>query len=462
MLRQQYRARWHAVEHRGAAPHVLAETVEAPARQRDRPPGSVFLCDSNLLNGAAIPQSGLCNAAWPVQQVFSKRCYVTDINADAWVSSNHRPMGFAEFVIVIASIMALNPLAMDMMLPALPTIASAFHIDVANRPQAVLSTFLIGFGVGQFVMGPLSDRFGRRPVLLGGMAVYCFASLLAIAAQSFETLLLARALQGLGTSATRVIATSIVRDCYAGRRMASVMSLAMMVFITVPVVAPSFGQAVMLLTQWRGIFIVLMLYGVLALVWSALRMPETLPASERKSPAIRDVLGAFRQTVTNRQTLGYALAAGGVQGSLFAFVFSSQQIFTEVFKLGHYFPLAFAAIAIVVVVAGLMLVAAKTQMLPLPLFMALAALMMFAFGLMFANFTALAMEPQGHIAGTASSLYGSITTLLGIGIGTTIGQDYDGTLLPFASGFFLCTLAALAVVLVVEKGRLFRPHGMAV
>jgi DHA1 family bicyclomycin/chloramphenicol resistance-like MFS transporter len=399
-------------------------------------------------------------------------------------------MGFPEFVVVIASIMALNPLAMDMMLPALPNIGSAFHIEVANRPQMVLSTFLLGFGVGQFVMGPLSDRFGRRPVLLGGMAVYCVASLLAIAAPSFETLLLARALQGLGTSATRVIAVSIVRDCYAGRKMASVMSLAMMVFIAVPVIAPSFGQAVMLLAQWRGIFIVLMLYGVAALIWSALRMPETLPVSERKSIAIRDVLGAFRQTVTNRQTFGYALAAGGVMGSLFAFVFSSQQIFTEIYHLGHYFPLAFAAIAvgvaiagflnakivgrvgmrvmshtalvIFVAVAGTMFAATRLQMLPLPLFMVLAGLMMFAFGLMMANFTALAMEPQGHIAGTASSLYGSITTLLGIGIGATIGQDYDGTLVPFTTGFFLCTLSALAVVLVVEKGRLFRPHQFVV
>src|SRR3981189_3518055 len=399
-------------------------------------------------------------------------------------------MGFPEFVVVIASIMALNPLAMDMMLPALPDIASAFHITSANRPQMVLSIFLLGFGVGQFVMGPLSDRFGRRPLLLGGMTIYCIASLLAIAAPSFETLLLARALQGLGTSATRVIAVSIGRDCYAGRRMASVMSLAMMVFITVPVIAPSFGQAVMLLAQWRGIFIGLMLYGGLALIWSALRMPETLPVAERKSLAIRDVLGAFRQTVTNRQTLGYALAAGGVQGSLFAFVFSSQQIFTGIYKLGHYFPLAFAAIAIgvavagflnvrfvgrigmrvishgalvgFVAVAGIMLAATKADMLPLPLFMALAALMMFAFGLMFANFTSLAMEPQGHIAGTASSLYGSITTLLGIGIGATLGQDYDGTLVPFTTGFFLCTLSALALVLVVEKGRLFRPHQFVV
>jgi DHA1 family bicyclomycin/chloramphenicol resistance-like MFS transporter len=415
---------------------------------------------------------------------------VSEINADAWVSSGHRPMGFPEFVIVIASIMALNPLAMDMMLPALPNIASAFHITVANRPQMVLSTFLIGFGVGQFVIGPLSDRFGRRPVLLGGMTVYCIASVLAIAAPSFETLLLARALQGLGTSATRVIATSIVRDCYAGRRMASVMSLAMMVFIAVPVIAPSFGQAVLMLTHWRGIFIVLMVYGAVALIWSALRMPETLPLSQRRSLAIGEVLDAFRQTVTNRQTLGYALAAGGVMGSLFAYVFTSQQVFTEIYKLGPYFPIAFAAIAIGTAVAGFlnskfvgrlgmrvishgalvafaavaatMLVAEKMQMLPLPLFMALSALMMFSFGLMIANFTALAMEPQGHIAGTASSLYGSITTLLGIGIGMTMGQDYDGTLLPFSTGFFLCTLAALAVVLVTEKGRLFKPHNQPV
>lgn len=412
--------------------------------------------------------------------------FLSDVNADDWVSSGHRPMGFPEFVVVIASIMALNPLAMDMMLPALPNIGTAFGIPNANHLQLVLSTFLIGFGAGQFVMGPLSDRFGRRPVLLGGMAVYAVASVLAVAAPSFETLLLARALQGLGTSATRVIATSIVRDCYAGRRMASVMSLAMMIFIAVPVIAPSFGQAVLLVTQWRGIFVVLMLYGVLALVWSVLRLPETLPETERRSLAPADVFAAFRQTVTNRQTLGYATAAGSVMGALFAYVFSAQQVFTGIYHLGHYFPLAFAAIAagtaiagflnaklvgrlgmrvishgaltLYTAVAGVMLLTEILGVLPLPLFMVLSALMMFSFGMMVANFTALAMEPQGHIAGTASSLYGSITTLIGIMVGTAIGQSFDGTLLPFSVGFFLSTLAALAIVLVVEKGRLFKPH----
>ena len=410
---------------------------------------------------------------------------MTDTNA-GWVSSTHRPMRFPEFVAIVAAIMALNPMAMDLMLPALPDMGKTFGIGRANELQAVLSVFMTGFGVGQFIIGPLSDRFGRRPILIGGMVLYTLASVLAVAARSFEMLLVARALQGLGTSATRVIATSIVRDCYSGRRMASVMSLAMMIFISVPVLAPSLGQAIMLSSQWRGIFGVLMVYGLLALVWSALRLPETLPPSERKSLAIRDVLDNFRQTVTHRQTLGYALAAGCVQGALFGYVFSSQQIFAGIYGLGHYFPLAFAAVAIGVAVAGflnsrivgrygmrvishaallgqltsaiIMLAAANLATVPLALFMALSVVNMFTFGLMFSNFTALAMEPQGHIAGTASSLFGSMTTLIGIVVGTLIGQFYNGTVTPLATGAFLSALAALVVVIATEKGRLFVPH----
>ncbi|MFN5567014.1 MAG: multidrug effflux MFS transporter, partial [Bradyrhizobium sp.] len=358
---------------------------------------------------------------------------MTDTSADIEIV-RHRPMGFAEFVIVIAAIMALNPLAMDMMLPALPNIGSTFHIDVANRVQTVLSAFVIGFGLGQFAIGPLSDSFGRRPVLIGGMVLYVLASLFAIAAPSFEMLLLARALEGLGTAATRVIATSIVRDCYAGRRMASVVSLAMMVFIAVPVVAPSFGQAVMILTQWRGIFIVLTIYGVVALLWTAARLPETLPENERKPFSVAEITASFRKTLTDRQTLGYALAASGVFGALFGYVLSSQQLFTGVYHLGHYFPLAFAAIAVTIALAGFLnarlvgrlgmrvishgalvgsvvialacFAAAMLGTLPLWLFMTLSAAMMFSFGLTFANFTALALEPQRANAGTASSIYG--------------------------------------------------------
>ena len=415
---------------------------------------------------------------------------MTDTSANAWVSSTHRPMGFREFVAIVAAIMALNPLAMDLMLPALPDVASAFHISNANHVQAVLSVFLTGFGAGQFIIGPLADRFGRRPILLGGLTVYGIASLLAIVAPSFETLLLARGLQGLSTAAARVIATSIVRDCYSGRRMASVMSLAIMIFISVPVIAPSFGQAIMLLAEWHGIFIVLLVYGVLTLSWIIIRLPETLPLTERKSLAVREVANNFLQTIKNRQTFGYAIAAGSVQGILFGYVLSSQQIFTGIYGLGHYFPLAFAAIAIGIAIAGflnsrivgrygmrmishialvgqlaiatVMLTAALTGWLSLSLFMILATASLFTFGLMFSNFSALAMEPQGHIAGTASSLFGSVTTLIGIAVGTAIGQYYDGTLIPLATGALLSSVVALAVVFVVEKGRLFTPHNVPV
>ncbi len=416
---------------------------------------------------------------------------MTDTRAERWASPIHRPMSFPEFVVIVAAIMALNPLAMDMMLPALPQIGTAFGIDNANHLQWVLSTFLLGFGIGQFLIGPLSDRYGRRPVLIGGMVVYVIASALAIAAPSYEALLLARVLQGLSTSATRVIATSVVRDCYVGRRMASVMSLAQMVFISVPVLAPSFGQLVLLASrQWHSVFVVLLLYGVIALLWTALRLPETLADDKRTSIRISDVLGYYKQTVTNRQTIGYALACGAINATMFGYVFSAQQIFTEVYHLGPYFPLAFAAIAIGVAVAGfvnsrivgklgmrvishtalsgfalaslIMAIAARADMLPLPVYMALATCTMFGFGLTFANFTALAMEPQGHIAGTASSLFGSLTVLIGIVIGYLIGQAFDGTMVPLATGFFLCAVGALAIVYVTERGKMFQPHNQPI
>jgi DHA1 family bicyclomycin/chloramphenicol resistance-like MFS transporter len=269
-----------------------------------------------------------------------------------------------------------------------------------------------------------------------------------------------------------------------------VLSLAMMIFISVPVLAPSIGQAILLFSAWRSIFVVLTVYGLLALLWCAIRLPETLPQAGRKPLTAANVFDAFRQTVTNRQTIGYALATGGVQSVLFAYVFCSQQIFTGIYGLGDYFPLAFAAIAVGIAAAGLLnarivgrfgmrvishgaltgsvvismltLLGAWQGWLSFPVYMVLATGTMFAFGLMFSNFTALAMEPQGHIAGTASSLFGSITTLIGSGVGALIGQDFNGTMLPFATGAFLCTLAALAVVLVVERGRLFVPHNPVV
>lgn len=392
-------------------------------------------------------------------------------------------MRFPEFVIVVAAIMALNPLAMDIMLPALPNIGTSLAIDNPNRLHAILSMFLLGFGMGQCFVGPLSDRFGRRGILLVGLTIYIAAALLAVWAPTFEILLVARALQGLGTSATRVIATSVVRDCYSGHRMAKVMSLTMMVFITVPVLAPSFGQVVMLMTDWHGLFLILAAVGVLILGWCALRLPETLPADKRHAISPRIVLRNFRHTLTTPQTMGYALAAGAVQATLFSFIFTAQQVFSDIFNIGAYFPLAFAAVAIGFALAGFAnsrlvgrfsmrlishcamlaylaialitfaLLATKTM--TLPAYMMVAVCSNFTFGIIFPNFTALAMEPQGHIAGTASSMYGTVTTLVGMVIAFTIGQFYDRTLWPFEIGLLFCAAATVSIVLTLEKGRLF-------
>jgi DHA1 family bicyclomycin/chloramphenicol resistance-like MFS transporter len=247
---------------------------------------------------------------------------------------------------MVAALMGLNALAIDVMLPGLQQIGTALGVEDENGRQAVLSTYLLAFGIGQLLVGTLSDRFGRKPVLLGGLALYIVAAAVCAAAPNFEALLVARSLQGLASAAPRVVVTAVVRDCYNGRRMASVMSLAMTAFIAVPVLAPSIGQFVLLFGSWREIFVLLTGYGVLMALWTWLRLPETLPPEMRQAAEPAEIVSAVRKVVTTRQTLGYALASGMMFGANFGFIVSAQQIFTEIFRFGIYFPLAFAVVAL--------------------------------------------------------------------------------------------------------------------
>ena len=402
-------------------------------------------------------------------------------------SPAHAPMGFVEFVGMVAGLMALNALAVDVMLPALQEIGAALDVADENDRQGVLSVYLLGFGAGQLFIGSVSDRFGRRSVLFWGLALYVAAAVACTVAPSFEALLAARALQGVASAAPRVITTSVVRDCYDGRQMARVMSLAMTVFIAVPVLAPSIGQAVILFAPWRAIFALLTFYGLLMLLWTALRLPETLPSNRRRPIAPGAVAAAFRDILATPQTLGYALAGGMMFGAMFGFLLSAQQVFTQIFAHGPSFPLAFAAVALmmslssflnarlvgrlgmrfishgaVVAFTGLsaiMALMARLDLLSFAPFMALLAGVMFLVGLIFSNFNALAMEPQGHVAGTASSLIGSVTTLIAAASGTVVGQAYDGTLMPLSAGYLLFGLASLAIIAVTERGRLFGRGG---
>ena len=256
-------------------------------------------------------------------------------------------MGFKQFVALIAALMAVNALAIDSMLPALPAIGHSVGIGVGNENQQqwIVTSYLLGFGAAQIVYGPLADRFGRKPVLLAGLAIYVLFSGAAAFSTTMPVLLLARVLQGVGSAATRVLAISVVRDCYSGSQMARVMSLSFIVFLAVPILAPSIGQIIMLFGPWRLIFGALTLFGFAVAIWTAIRLPETLHPADRLPIMPSRVLQAFRLTLTDRLAVGYMLAMALVLGALFGFINSAQQIFAETLSAPRLFTATFALIA---------------------------------------------------------------------------------------------------------------------
>ncbi|WP_439495135.1 multidrug effflux MFS transporter [Bosea sp. (in: a-proteobacteria)] len=394
-------------------------------------------------------------------------------------------MGFYPFVAMMAALMATNALAIDAMLPALPQIGEALGIHEPNERQWIVTSYLLGFGVAQIVYGTLSDRFGRRPVLLFGLVVYVVASVLSAFSTSFAMLMLARVVQGVGAAATRVLAVSIVRDCYSGRDMARVMSLALIVFLAVPILAPSIGQAILWVAPWRWIFGVLTAFGAVVMLWAAIRLPETLHEEDRTPIKLASIVAAFRTVLTTRIGVGYMLAMTFVLGGLFGFINSAQQVFVDVFRAPEWFTTIFALIAACMAAASLLnsrivgrlgmrrvshgallgyialtslhAILALSGHESLWTFALLQGGTMFAFGLLAPNFGAMAMDPLGHVAGTASSVQGFVTTVGGALLGFYIGQHFNGTVVPLTLGFSLCGLVALAIVLVAEKGRLFHP-----
>ena len=379
--------------------------------------------------------------------------------------------GIREFVVLMAALMASNALAIDAMLPALPAIGESLGVAEDNRRQLVITFYLLGFGTAQIAYGPLADRFGRKRLLVGSMILYAAFGALAGLASSFGLLLAARAMQGVAAAGTRVLVVAIVRDRFEGSAMARVMSLVMIVFMVVPVLAPAFGQAVLAFSGWRYIFIGLAAYGLMLALWSGLRMPETLPVEARRPLSGSNIAEAATETVRTRASIGNTVAATLAFGALFAFIGSIQQIVFDVFRRPELIGLVFAciagpmagssyansrlvmrlgsrrlllaALAAFTAVAALHLAAALTLGETIWSFVVLQALTMACFGLIGANAGALAMAPLGHIAGTASALQGMITTIGGALIGFAIGQQFDGTTVPMVAGFATCGALAL-------------------
>ncbi len=398
-----------------------------------------------------------------------------------------KAIGPRELTVMMASLMALNALAIDSMLPSFPAIAEGFKLTDPNLVQYIISVFLAGTGIGALIYGPLSDRYGRRPILLTATVGAAIFSLACSIAPSFEILLAMRFCHGLLAAAMGVLVISVIRDQFEGDAMARRMSTIFLIFMIVPIIAPTIGQLVLLFAGWRMIFDLMAFMAIAAAIWVYRRLPETL-APENVIPIEPHALAkAWKIVVLNRNAAGYMLGAGIVQGSLFGYLNSSQQMFDQVFNAADFFTIGFAIVAIGIAVSNftnariverfgarrvsqtalitfimlgaLQVAAAEFAPKSLPLFLALLTANMAMVGFIGSNFSSIAMTPFGHVAGAASSFQTFVRTVLAASIGAVIGQQFDGRVTPVALGFMVCGLVALALVLWCEKGRLFTRPG---
>lgn len=396
-------------------------------------------------------------------------------------------IGRIEFIVLMAAMTALDAFSIDGMLPALENIATDLNVLVENQRQYIVTSLFFGFSFGVLIYGFLSDQYGRRAPVVAGFVVFFFGSLLCIFANTFNLFLAGRVLQGIGAAGPYVLATAIVRDLYNGRDMAQVMSLISAVFIGVPMVAPFLGQGVMMLAGWRSFFIVLAVYACLVLIWFWLRQKETLLPDKRQALSLAMIKRSVVEVMTHQQFVRYLFAMSAALGAFIAYLSTAQQSFQVIYSFGNWFPLVFASIAsvfgigsvlnarwvhsvgsaqlahralsvIVLVSFAYALVNLAIGGLP-PAWLHLMYLcvFVFCFAFLFGNITTLALEPMGHIAGSATSLFNAISTLIAIAIATIIGSLLDDHVQPIIVGFGLFCAIALVLNYPNTRAKLNNP-----
>ena len=389
-----------------------------------------------------------------------------------------------ELVVLVALVMSLNALAIDGMLPALDNMARELGAREGNQRQLIIGVYLLANGVGCLIPGSLADRFGRRPVLLCSLMAYVLFALIMAVLKDFTWMLVARALQGAFAAGLQVVPMAIIRDRYEGDRMARMMSLVGMVFITVPIIAPTLGQAVLLFAGWRWIFAGLTMMAAIAAAWIWFRLPETLDPRYRQNINMPVIARNMGTALINRASAGYVIGGALLMGGVFGYVNSAQQLLGEHFGVGEWFPLVFGATAammvlsnlvnariverfgarrvshtgviVFIVVSAVQVWAAHYRPDSLQWFMPLMATNLALLGFLGANFGSIAMQPFASIAGAASSIQTFIRMFGAAVIGMVIGQAYDDSARPFAHALLICSTAALLLVLYSEKGQLFR------
>lgn len=391
-------------------------------------------------------------------------------------------LGMLEFTAMMAMLFATIAFSIDAMLPALPEIARELTPLAENRAQLILSAFVFGMGAGTLAAGPLSDSFGRKPVIALGFALYLGGAVLAYLAPTLEWVLVARLIQGLGVAGPRIVGLALVRDLYAGREMARVTSFVMTVFMIVPALAPSIGALIIHTAGWRAVFLAFLLFGALAMTWVGLRQAETLPDERRRPLSAASLWAAAREVLTSREVMTYAAVMTLGFGQMFALLSSAQQIFDVTYGRGAGFPLWFAAMAVLAGTAGPLnaRLVGKVGMRPMVarayaaqavstlavigalemsgdkvgfvVFFLWATSVFFMAGITFGNLNALALQRMGHIAGMTASIVSAISTMLAVAIAAPVGLAFDGSPLPVMAGVLVCSTLAY---LLMRTTRIF-------
>lgn len=382
-------------------------------------------------------------------------------------------LGAREFIALMGMVTATIAFSIDALLPALPDIAQSLTPSNPNNAQLTITAFVLGMGIGTFFVGPLADRFGRRPTLICGAVLYVVSCIVAIFTTDITLLLITRVTMGLGASAARVVAMAIVRDQTSGREMARLISLIMMVFALVPAIAPSIGAVIVGFTGWRGLFAAFAVFSILTSLWFLIRQPETLV--QKRPLAFASLATAFREMVALSVVRRSIMTQTLIYACLFAALSSTQQVFSDVYGHVSQFPYWFALIALlaasasflnskIVVKLGMQRVISTALLGQIAISAVMIAVWLlspassfgiyviwttsvfFVVGLTLGNLNALAMEPLGHIAGFAASLLQGAATVGSVLIAVPIGLAFDGTPLPVAIGITVCITLAYVTV----------------
>jgi len=394
----------------------------------------------------------------------------------------NKPTFKVEFIALMASLMSIVALSIDALLPALPDIGSALGVTNPSDNQLLITMIFLGLGFGQLIFGPLSDSFGRKPMVYFGFALFVIASIICVTTNSFEMMIFGRILQGIGLSSPRTIAIAMTRDTYSGDFMAKVLSIIVMFFIIVPIIAPTMGQWLLDLFNWQAIFNANLIIGLIIVLWFWQRQPETLdPKHKIKfSPAI--FITGSKEFIRYKEAVAFTIVSGFITGSFMVYLSTSQQIFQVQYQLGEWFPYIFAstafsvgfatfmnsrlvirfgsfniayyatiAYAIISLLYVVLFFSGENPSIEILLFFFLAQF--FAVGFLFGNLRSLAMEPLGHIAGIGSAINGFVSTVMAVPIANYIGGFVETSVLPLFIGFSIFGVLSFGVFLVVKRKR---------